>query len=200
MHTPDPDDPFILLGVPAQPFLADDFLLERYDTLSRQLHPDAGGQADEDFAKLNAAFQTLSDPAKRLKALLAHFGEAPAARTGIIDENLVERFMELGDFIERTDRLVVRYQVLTSDIAKSIMAPSLEEMRRKTAVFLDNLEEELAAESETLATFNPHFDPDGPPPAAPVFAALRTTLQTTAFLGKWRHELRQRQFALESAR
>ena len=196
--TPAPDDPFVLLGVPAQPWLDDKLLISRYDALSRETHPDAARRIG-DFEELNEAFETLSSPVRRLKALLAHFGEAPAARTGVVDDDMVERFMELTEFLERTDKLIERYQATTSQVARALLAPGLEESKRKVAVFLDGLDEELAAQTESLQKLNPQFNPDGPPPAAPTFATLRTLLQTSAFLTKWREELRKREFSLENA-
>lgn len=192
-----PEDPFTILGVPAQPGLDAELLQSRFDALSRIAHPDAAGENAE-FAKLNAAYETLADPVKRLKALLAHFEQAPAARTGIVDEDMVERFMELSEFLTRTDQLVERYQALTSAVAKSLMAPSVEEAKRKVAVFLDGIDAELREDAVLLADLNPQFDQDGPPPPAPVFSALRTMLQRLAFLQKWESELKQRQFALEN--
>jgi curved DNA-binding protein CbpA len=202
---PDPDlDPFAVLGVPVLPWLDPDLVQARFDELSRRAHPDAAeaanGRSPADFARLREAYETLRDPVRRVRALLAHYGEAPAARTGVVDEHLVERFMELGAFLAETDALVERRNATSSSLARALLAPGLNEAQRKVAVFLDGIEEELAAQDDVLEQVTAHMPEEGDArPAPPLFSTLRTVLQTTAFLRKWQAELKQRQFSLENA-
>jgi curved DNA-binding protein CbpA len=55
-------DPYAILGVDKN--TTDDGIKKAYKTRSKELHPDAGGNA-EDFANLKKAFDILTDPAKR---------------------------------------------------------------------------------------------------------------------------------------
>jgi curved DNA-binding protein CbpA len=55
-------DPYAIMGVDKQ--TSDEDIKKAYKTLSKKLHPDAGGKA-EDFANLKKAFDILTDPAKR---------------------------------------------------------------------------------------------------------------------------------------
>jgi hypothetical protein len=73
------DDAFVLLGLPPLPWLEPAEITAAFHQRARVQHPDAPSGGESEFAKLNAARKTLSDPAARLRLLVERNGGLPAA-------------------------------------------------------------------------------------------------------------------------
>ena len=97
-------DSFALLQQPRQPWLYPDLLKQRYQERTLTDHPDVRG-ADApsvDFAVINEAYRTLTDPKLRLQHLLRLEGQEPD-NSAPIPADLLDLFSRIGNFVQ-TDR------------------------------------------------------------------------------------------------
>ena len=87
-------DYFALLEQPRMPWLDPAPLKEVFHRKTLEQHPDATAAGSEDrFAELNAAYQALQDPKRRLHHLLSLENRAPAANQ-MVPQELQELFLE----------------------------------------------------------------------------------------------------------
>src|SRR5213076_2502867 len=99
-------DYFALLEQLRTPWLDSAGLKEVFHRKTLEEHPDATGGGSEDrFAELNAAYQALQDPKRRLRHLLSLENCAPAANQSVPQE-LEGLFLDLGTFKQRADLLL----------------------------------------------------------------------------------------------
>src|SRR5688572_14192364 len=100
-------DFFAVLGLPRAAALDEQRLHRAYTERSRTAHPDHGG-SEALAAQLNAAYEVLRSPEKRLKHLLelAAPPEAKAWRTVPLDESMMSLFSELGKALESSAKFL----------------------------------------------------------------------------------------------
>src|SRR3712207_5027846 len=99
-------DYFALLAQPRSPWLDPEQLKEAFHAKTREAHPDAyGAEASGDgaFAQVNAAYQVLRDPKRRLQHLLVLSGHAPGSRTSAIPRDLEELFPVVASLTRAAD-------------------------------------------------------------------------------------------------
>ncbi|MEM8738220.1 MAG: Fe-S protein assembly co-chaperone HscB [Planctomycetota bacterium] len=100
-------DPFTLLGLPAEFDLSPEELERRYlsaaATHHPDRHPDPLDQADaaERTAEINTAYQMLREPESRANALLALRGGPSAADDRSLPPTLLMEMMEVGEAVEK---------------------------------------------------------------------------------------------------
>ena len=143
------------------------------------------------FTTLNAAYQTLRDPVKRLAHLLAlEFPSATGATNA--SEDLPELFLRVGSVMQRLTRFMAREKAISGHMAHAFAAEeriglaeevrtvlcAVQEEHRKRLLALRELDEQWNSDSTELATR-----------LCAVHAAL-------AFLAKWADELRERSLRL----
>jgi molecular chaperone HscB len=143
-------DPFAVFGMPRRLGFDTADLERRYRTLSRESHPDyfhGAPLADrlaalERSARLNAAYQTLRDPAKRVAALLQLEGHATAATFNghaRVPASLLEEVFALNE--ELDEIRVLRAQGATESAWRSRLARVREPIEAKRAEHEAALEE-----------------------------------------------------------
>src|SRR6478752_336997 len=70
-------DAFAILQLPRRPWLEEGEVRAAFQKAAARMHPDAASGSDADFSELTKAYQTLREPASRLRHLLSL--ECPAA-------------------------------------------------------------------------------------------------------------------------
>ena len=182
-------DCFEILGLRRRLVLGDEEIRAAYDTRCRDLHPDAGGEA-EGFREVQEAYGVLQRTGRRLRHWLEletggfdPRGEAPG--------ELMDLFGDLGALLGRLEELARRKAGAQSALAKSmaeregvLALGEVEEMqervRRLEDGFTGRFAEFEAAGAEACR-----------PEAEPVARGL-------AFLEKWDGQLREAAFAMVS--
>ncbi len=107
-----------------------------YRKLARTHHPDHGGDADE-FAKIAAAYETLSDPDKR--AWYDETGEDTDPSIGL----------------SKSQRIVAE---LMAELAATPKGDLFEQVREAVKAACSTLEKELASGKQKLATLNARLE------------------------------------------
>ncbi|MBS0660677.1 MAG: J domain-containing protein [Verrucomicrobia bacterium] len=184
-------DAFALLGLPARPLLAEDEIVRAFDAAALTAHPDRGGQA-ADFAALEEARRVLTDPATRLRHLLAReTGAEPGRGPAEVPVVIGEAFTRATAVCAAADTLLARRAAATSALAKAMLAAPALEVRERVEAWLGELSELRTAAETALARFDADWQAGQRP-----LEALRDLAQIFAFLSRWTSQGRERLFAL----
>lgn len=176
-------DPFALLGLNPRPALDQELLRDAYLRAASIIHPDAPGGDTAQFTALKNAFDTLRDPAARLR-VLAGEGEADSPVDG-------DLFLRVGAAVAKAREAFTASQA-TSALARAVAAGKI---TSASAALAAVLEEVLAARQDAereLAALDhawPGVDAK----------SLRSLSSKFRFLGRWESELSERRFELDQA-
>lgn len=169
-----------ILGIDPQLVIDAETLRDAFREAGRSTHPDAGGD-EQAFAALNAAFEILSSPSRRLRHWLELRGLAVETR-GTVASEIMDLFSQVGETSQRAEALVRR-----RDEAKSALGRAL--LERETQSCREEIERSLAmvetAIGRECAVFHNYQDS-----AAMDLAAASASVRNLAFLEKWRSGLR----------
>lgn len=187
------DDPFALLGEPRRPLADEARLKARYHELTASLHPDITGEAG-DFARINLAYQTLSDPRARLRALLELEGAAPAARHQAVPEEIATLFPVMSENRRKLDAFLRKRAAATSALARAMLLDEAYQLADEGESWLATLEEERNRWLETIATCDTGWDA-GERPLQP----LAEVVQALGYLDKWIAQIREGVLRLQFA-
>ncbi|MCH2062027.1 MAG: DnaJ domain-containing protein [Verrucomicrobiales bacterium] len=114
-------DYFVILGQEHRADLDGDVIRNEFQRLSRQCHPDAGGELQE-FEQLNQAHSVLSEPASRLRHLYElEFGQFPSA-TGAFSPRAMELFAVVGEALDGATAYIRGKAGATTAIARALIA------------------------------------------------------------------------------
>ena len=186
-------DCFDVLGLPKQAALDEDELHRAYSARSKKAHPDHGG-SDDASAELNAAYETLRAPERRLKHLLElSAGDAAKAwRTIPLDEELMAVFGGVGKALEESAKFLERKSKAQTALAKALLAN--EEMNQREALeqWGVRIEELRVAMEAGLPALNELLRQ----PDAGAWKQLAITQAKFAYLGKWQAQVRERLLGL----
>lgn len=108
------DDPFEVLGLPRRPAVDESALRAKYLELAARWHPDAGGGDAGRFQQVRAAYEILSDPASRLRALLP----AGAASGGAMPD--ADLFSRVGAAVQAAKSLADDPRARASGLAAAV--------------------------------------------------------------------------------
>jgi curved DNA-binding protein CbpA len=169
-------DAFAELGMPRSAAIDEDELKRRFDALSRERHPDSGGDTNA-FARLTEARVILSSWSRRLRHLLEL--ESPGTRLeGAISPTLMTLFGEIGPALQASRELLDRKSAATSELGRALLAS--EEMRARESLeplaAQLNFEQQAGARAATTWTGDP--------------TALASMAREAAFLEKWQAQIR----------
>jgi curved DNA-binding protein CbpA len=182
---------FALLQEPPRPWLDPDALKERYHRLTATHHPDLGGR-DSDFAAVNHAYQTLADPAARLRHLLELEAPAALASAHAVPPEIAAFFTPVANTRQETDAFFKKHAAAASPLARALLTPDqyrLQEQLESLIASLTELQEQLLAR---LREIDALWDTDHPAALARI-PALWQALNYTA---KWLAALREPLFKL----
>ncbi|MBE2285143.1 MAG: hypothetical protein IAE77_16910 [Prosthecobacter sp.] len=176
---------FALLGLPRVAALSEAALQQAWLEASRAAHPDRPGGDAAQAAEINAAYETLQTPEKRLKHLL-ELHEVPW-RAIPIDEAMMRLFSQLGPVLQNVTTFLKRRQNAASALAKALLAP--EEMRLREQ--LEALGTTLDAEREALLEKLPALDTRLTSGDTATLNDLQILQARLAYLGKWQAQVRE---------
>jgi DnaJ-domain-containing protein 1 len=135
-------DFFALFGLEPRPVIDTAVLSDLFASKSKTAHLDRA--ADGDFATLNEAFRTLSDPASRIWHLLALSGDERKHNSARAEVS--SWFGPVADGLQRFDRIL---QTLAQETSTLLRAIKIRESQSLVAD-LDKLSEELNRKKEGL--------------------------------------------------
>jgi curved DNA-binding protein CbpA len=171
---------FEILGIEPRLVIDNETLRDAFREAGRSAHPDAGGE-EQAFAALNAAFEILSSPSRRLRHWLELRGLVVETR-GTVAPEIMDLFSQVGETSQRAEALVRR-----RDEAKSALGQAL--LERETQACREEVERSIAmveiAIGRECAVFHNYQDT-----AMPDLAAASASVRNLAFLEKWRSGLR----------
>jgi DnaJ-domain-containing protein 1 len=183
-------DFFAVFGLEPRPVVDVNVLGDLFANKSKTSHPDRA--ADGDFATLNAAFNTLRDPASRILHLLALSGEAPQTKTA--SDEVSTWFGKVATDLQRFDRM---FQPLSQETSSLLRAVKIREAQSILAD-LEQISEGLTSEKEGLLQAIVQIDarwPNDRPEDRDSLAQIACDLR---FLEKWLAQISERRLRLAS--
>ncbi len=182
-------DHFAVLSLPRTAALDENVLHQAYMDKSRTAHPDHGG-SEAHAAEVNAAYESLRSPEKRLKHLLelARPDDAKTWRTVPLDEAMMGLFMELGKALETTTKFLERKNKATSALARALL--TAEELQHRET--LERIGFELEQRRGDMEARLPSLDEVLARNDAEVWKQLAAMQARFAYLAKWQTQIRER--------
>ncbi len=185
-------DYFAALQQPRRGWLDPEELKQKYQELTLAAHPDRGPTGPSlDFAEINEAYRVLSDPKRRLQHLLNLEGHDPSVQQAIPQE-LVEGFGKIGTFVQEIDRLLEKLRSADSALVKSLLQSDILNAQQRASELSDQLQNLYTNALDELKRLDALWD-ERPRELIEDFAKL---YHRFAYLGRWRDQIRERQFQL----
>ena len=179
-------DYFALLEQARAPWLDPAALKEVFHRKTLEQHPDSGGSTEDDFAKLNEAYQVLLDPKRRLHHLLSSENRAPSASQAV-PPDLEHLFLEIGALNQVTTQLLTRMRDASNPLSKSLLAVQVVARQKEIGRLRDKVRELYdAAEAQLRQTGLKQID------------EIAVLYQRFSYLGRWSAQLDELAFQLSS--
>ncbi len=174
-------DAFEVLGLPRRAALTEGEIRSAYFSRTKE----ASGEQEA----LNAAFQTLSAPEKRLKHLLdlAAPPEARAWRAVVMPGELMSLFSKVGALKTQSEHLLKRRASAGSALAKALLETQVLELREAA----EETASQLASELERLQAGFPQLDFALAEGTADAWQAVAASQAHVAYLTKWQTQVRE---------
>ena len=182
---------FAVFGLPSRPVIDVVQLSDLYANKSKTAHPDRG--ADSDFATLNEAFRTLSDPVSRLWHLLAITGVAPRSTTPSPEIN--GWFGQVASGLRRFDQLL---QPLSQETSSLLRAMKIREVQPAVSE-LDHLADELTRQKEELLQATAQIDARWSDNLAADRVSLAQIACDLRFIEKWLAQIAERRLRFQES-
>ncbi|MEI6339058.1 MAG: DnaJ domain-containing protein [Verrucomicrobiota bacterium] len=182
-------DCFALFGFPRRPALDAAALKEKYLQQAACAHPDAGKGDDDKFRTVQQAYQTLRDPAARLRHLLAlQFGgwkkkSLPAHQ---------DLFLKVGEALQRAMAFQQRLEKSQTSLARALLAQDRETALGRIRKVSQSVAEARSVLERELIALDARWPEVRPEELGNLAAGL-------TFLTRWQSELRETGFRLEHA-
>ena len=198
-------DCFALLDEPRRPAIDLETLKAKFLARSGELHPDRShnkGEAEQKsandrYATLNSAYNTLRDPKERLGHLLElELGRKPSGIESVPAE-WMDGFMEVGQLCRAVDAFLVDQAKVTSPLIKVQRFQQAMEWTDKLNTVVGSLASRLDATIAELKSLNAAWE------SAPVIGGssradalpltqLENIFRTVSFVSRWIAQLRER--------
>lgn len=184
---------FTVLEEPPRPWLNPEALKEKYHHLTAQHHPDIAG-ATVDFAEINRAYQTLADPAARLRHLLEL--EAPAAigRSQPVPADIAAFFAPVAEARQEVDGFLKKLATATSPLAKALLSTEQFQVQER----LEKIIAALQGKQDALLLQIREADALWLPDREAALGLLPVLWQSLGYIAKWLATLRELLFRLAS--
>jgi len=183
-------DAFTLLGMPRVAALDESALRQAWLEAGRATHPDLPGGDTARSAEVNAAFETLQAPEKRLKHLLELY-RVPWHSVPI-DEAMMALFSRLGAALQEVASFLKRKQSATTALSRALLSP--EEMRWRET--LEHLIQEIEAGRAACLAALPELDTRLQTGDESVLATLQAMQARLAYYARWQAQARESLLAL----
>lgn len=181
-------DGFQVMGLKPSAAMDGEALQRAYATLSRERHPDHGG-SDADAAAVNAAFEKLRLPERRLKHLLELAGpeEAKSWRTVPLDEAMMAIFGRLGGVLQKASIMGEKLEGARSALVKALLANGVLKLRDE----LEALGLEIASKREEMEAGLGGLDQRWQNGDSEAWKELAVLQAKFAYLGRWQAQIRE---------
>jgi len=197
-------DFFALLHLPRQPWIDPEFLKERFNALSTELHPDkaaplnneeARAQATAAFADLNGAYQTLRDIRTRLAHLiLLERGAAPANLEQVSNE-AANVFFEVSQVCRQVDAFLAAKIKLTSPLAKAAHFSQSLDLTDRVQNLLQSIADKKKGAEEEVRAISDAWSRDTTPGSRANehgIERLKEIYRQLGYLTRWTDQLQER--------
>jgi DnaJ-domain-containing protein 1 len=181
-------DFFAVFGLEPRPVVDVAVLSDLFASKSKTTHPDRA--ADGDFATLNEAFRTLSDPASRIWHLLALSGDEPKLKAASAEVSAW--FGPVANGLQRFDRIL---QPLSQETSTLLRALKIRESQSILAD-LDKLFERLTRQKEGLLQAIAQIDATWSGASEADRGALAQIACDLRFVEKWLAQIAERRLRL----
>lgn len=171
---------FEILGIEPQLVIDAETLRDAFREAGRSAHPDAGGE-EQAFAALNAAFEILSSPSRRLRHWLELRGISVETR-GTVAPEIMDLFSQVGETTQRAEALVRRRDEAKSALGRALLERETQACREDVERSIALVETAIGRECGVFAAYQNAAIPD--------LAAASASVRNLAFLEKWRAGLR----------
>lgn len=171
---------FEILGIEPQLAIDAEFLRDAFREAGRSAHPDAGGD-EQAFASLNAAYEMLSSPSRRLRHWLELRGLTVETR-GTVSPEIMDLFSQVGETSQRAEALVRRRDEAKSALARALLERETQACREDVERCIALVEAAIQSECSFFAEYQISPSTD--------LAAASASVRNLAFLEKWRAGLR----------
>jgi curved DNA-binding protein CbpA len=135
------NDLFALFGEIPRPWIDGEGLKGKYLELAARCHPDVAGEEGGDFAEINRAYQTLSEPATRLRHLLELEWPEGVRRTEGVPEDVVALFAVVAEARQEVDEFLKKRAGAGSPIAKAMLSREQYAVQEKVEEAIGRLQE-----------------------------------------------------------
>ena len=177
-------DHFAVLGIPRAAWVDAEELKSRFHALSAKQHPDAAGGSGAAFTELNAAWQTLREPAGCLRHFLELEHPDALVSAGQTPAELADLFMDIAAFRQAAQKFGAKYSAATSPLTKAVLEAERVALRTRLTALAANVETRT---EQSLATLRD----GGTQPQQ-----LATLLASLVFLAKWTAQLAELRLGL----
>jgi DnaJ-class molecular chaperone len=186
-------DLFALLGVERRPWLDAEALKEKYHALTARQHPDVAG-ASGDFAEINRSYQTLADPAARLRHLLDLEAPGAAARAQTVPAEIAGFFTPVAEARQGVDAFFKRYAAAASPLARALLSTEQYQVQERLEEIIARLQEQQEALLAQVRDTDALWVAD----RAAALGRLPVLWQSLGYTAKWLATLRESLFRLAS--
>jgi curved DNA-binding protein CbpA len=186
-------DFFALLEQPPRPWLDPEALKAKYHLLTALHHPDVAGATD-DFAEINRAYQTLVDPAARLRHLLDLESPGLLARAQPVPEDIAAFFTPVAKVSQDVDAFLKKHAVTVSPLARALLSTEQYEVQERLEETIANLRGKRDSLVSQLRDADVLWLEDHPA----ALNLLPALCQSLGYIAKWLATLRESLFRLAS--
>ena len=177
-------DHFALFDEPRRPWLDPEELKQKFHALTVVHHPDLVVEDSVDFTAVNAAYQNLCDPVKRLRHLLELEASALDPQPMTPSPETTELFMQFAPLQQTLAGFLSRHAKAASPVAQALLC----EEKFALLAEIESVMEALQARQTRL--YDQVRAIDAGWPVHRPFDVLRTLQHDLAYLQKWSDQFR----------
>jgi curved DNA-binding protein CbpA len=133
-------DLFALFEERRRPWLDPEAIKDAYHALTARHHPDVAGAAG-DFAEINRAYQTLADPAARLRHLLELESPEALPRTQNVPEDIAAFFAPVAEARQGVEAFFWKQGAASSPLAKALLSTEQYAVQERLEATIASLQE-----------------------------------------------------------
>ena len=185
-------DHFATLALPRRPWLEPEEIKVAFHRLAAERHPDSPGGEAEAFARTNAAWQILREPASRLRHLLALEFPALDLASTQLPPALADAFMDIAALLRVLEDFRRRKAAASGALASALLADDRGKLERRVSAALALIDAIIARAHDEVRTIDTSWPQRDDTTADRLFALQREL----TFAEKWSAQLREGLFTL----